>query len=122
MELHDICDGCGRHPGVCMCSIVIGTEGSEAWRPNPVTLADKLRMIAADTHRKDRASSELSTIEQIKYTALAFAKQGHLNMSVHFAAYDLNKEQAEPIADELRRNGFHVTIATTDDMMVVSWV
>jgi hypothetical protein len=122
MELQDICDGCGRHPGVCMCSVSIGPEGCAVSRPKPAKLADKLRMIAVETHRKDNAISGLSITEQIKHTALAFAKQGHLNMSVHFNAYDLNREQAEPIADALRRDGFHVTLATTDDMMVVSWV
>jgi hypothetical protein len=87
-----------------------------------MNLADKLRRIAADSIREDRAANELPILMRLKYTALAFAKQGHLNMSVQFSAYDLNREQAEPIADALRRDGFHVTMATTDDMMVVSWV
>lgn len=106
MELHDICDGCGRHPGVCMCSCSIGPEGATINRPNPVNLAGKLRIIAGNSMIQNHQTKIQSVPDQIRHRAKRAADSGSLRLQIWLSEYNLTEEAAKLVASELERDGF----------------
>lgn len=133
MELHDICDGCGRHPGVCMCSVSMGPEGVHSNRPNPVSMAGKLRIIAGDAKSQFHQAKTQRLADQLRWRALQAAKRGDLKISIWLSDLDITKETAELVAEELKRDGFKCTVSNeitamysntdwdSDDLLLISW-
>ena len=136
MELHDICDGCGRHPGVCMCGVSIGAiggEGTQINRPNPTNLAKKLRIIADEAKIQSHRIKTQRLVDQFRWRALQAAKRGDLSISIWLSDLDITKETAEMVAEDLRRDGFKCTISNevtamysntdwdSDDLLLISW-
>lgn len=136
MELHDICDGCGRHPGVCMCSVSIGTiggEGAQINRPNPTNFAKKLKIIAADAMLEGHRIKTQRLVDQIRWRATRAAKIGQFSLSIWLSDLDITKETAEMVAEDLRRDGLKCTISNevtamysntdwdSDDLLFISW-
>jgi hypothetical protein len=111
MDLQDICDGCGRHPGVCMCSVSISAEGAIATRPNPVNLAGKLKMIASDASTK-RSAKVAGTIADVLRQEARFAAQaGRFGLLIWLKDKGWSKSDAENAATELRRDGIEVLVS-----------
>lgn len=136
MELHDICDGCGRHPGVCMCSVSIGAiggEGIQVNRPNPTSLARKLRIIADDAKVQSHRIKTQRLVDQIIWRATQAAKRGDLKISIWLSDLGITKETAEMVAEDLKRDGFKCTVSNevtamysntdwdSEDLLLVSW-
>lgn len=133
MELHDICDGCSRHPAVCMCSVSISSEGAVVSRPQPAKMSDKLRIIAIDARFKEHQTKAQSLTEQVKFMAHEAAKQGKLSLHLWCGSLNISKEAAEMVSRELARDGFKCTItkeitawhSNTDwdeeELLFVSW-
>ncbi len=133
MELHDICNGCSRHPAVCMCSVSIGPEGIASSRPKPATIADKLRIIASDAKYQLHQVKTQRLADQLLWRATQAAKRGDLSISLWLSDLGITKESAELVADELKREGFKCTISNeitawysntdcdSDDLLFVSW-
>ena len=133
MELHDICDGCSRHPSVCMCSTVIGLETFSISRPKPAKLADKLRIIAGDAkHQLDQIKTQ-RLADQMRWRATQAAKQGNLSISIWLSELGISKPVGTMIAEELEKDGFKCSITTEtvafysntdwddDDLLFISW-
>jgi len=133
MELHDICDGCSRHPAVCICSVSVGPDGVSASRPQPAAMADKLRIIASDARIKEHQTMSQSLTEQVRFKAFAAAKQGKVSLHIWCGSQNISKEAAEMVARELERDGFKCTISheitahysntdcDSEDLLFVSW-
>lgn len=111
MELHDICDGCSRHPAVCMCSVSIGPEGVIASRPAPASLASKYRIIASDARHKDREAEESQTpIARCRWRAFQAAKQGQFSVAILVYTFKLSKAEIDVMVTELQRDGFRCVV------------
>ncbi len=133
MELHDICDGCGRHPGVCMCSVSMGPDGVKSHRPNPTDLAAKLRIIASDAKSQFHQAKTQRLADQIRWRALQAAKRGDLKISLWLSELGITKESAELVAKELERDGFKCTVSDeitamysntdwdSEELLLISW-
>ena len=133
MELHDICNGCSRHPAVCMCSVSIGPEGVVSSRPQPAKMADKLRIIASDARLKEHQTKSQSLTEQVKFMAHEAAKQGKVSLHIWCGDRNISKQDAETVARELVRDGFKCTVTREitawysntdwdeDELLFVSW-
>lgn len=136
MELHDICSGCGRHPGVCMCSVSIGAiggEGAQINRPNPTNMAQKLRIIARDAQHQENQIKTQRLADQLRWRATQAAKTGKLSLSIWLSELGISKPVGTVIAEELERDGFKCSITTEtvayysntdwddDDLLFISW-
>ena len=133
MELHDICNGCSRHPAFCMCSVSVGPEGSFSHRPNPVNTAGKLKIIAGNAKMEQTQAQTQRLADQLVWRATQAAKQGNFSISLWLSDLGITKEAAELVAQELERDGFKCTISTeitahysntdydTDDLLLISW-
>ncbi len=133
MELHDICNGCSRHPAVCMCSVSIGPEGVVSSRPQPAKMADKLRIIAGDAKLQFHQAKTQRLVDQLLWRATQAAKRGDLSISLWLSDLGITKESAELVSDELKREGFKCTISNeitahysntdwdSDDLLFISW-
>lgn len=133
MELHDICDGCSRHPAVCMCSVSIGPEGATSSRPQPAKLADKLRIIARDAQHQEIQTKTQRLADQLRWRATQAAKTGKLSLSIWLSELGISKPVGTVIAEELERDGFKCSITTEtvayysntdwddDDLLFISW-
>jgi len=133
MELHDICDGCSRHPSVCMCSVALSSEGAIVSRPQPAKTADKLRIIAGDAKLQYHRIKTQRLVDQLLWRASQAAKRGDLSISLWLNDLGITKESAELVAQELERDGFKCTISNeitaqysntdwdSDDLLFISW-
>lgn len=122
MELHDICDGCGKHPGVCMCGVSIGPEGVISYRPMPVTLADKFRIITNDARRKNRETEESQTpIARCRWRALQAAKQGQFSAPILVYTFKLSREEIDVMVAELQRDGFRCEVSFDYAFLHLYW-
>lgn len=133
MELHDICDGCSRHPAVCMCSVSIGPEGVVSSRPQPANLADKLRIIANDALALEHQTTFQTPTERVTFMARMAAKQGKKSLHIWCGDRNISKQDAETVARELVRDGFKCTVTREitawysntdwdeDELLFVSW-
>lgn len=133
MEFHDICDGCSRHPAVCMCSVSIGPEGANSHRPNPASMADKLRIIASDARVREHQTKSQTLTEQVRFMAKEAAKQGKVSLHIWCGDRNISKQDAETVARELVRDGFKCTVTKEitawysntdwdeDELLFVSW-
>lgn len=101
MELHDICDGCGRRHGFCICSFSVGSDGFITVHPNPVNLASKLRIIAANARVQEKQIQTKNAADKIRDRALWSAKQGYSDLDIWIKDMYLSKEAAEIVAKEL---------------------
>jgi hypothetical protein len=122
MELHDICNGCSRHPAVCMCSVSIGPEGATSFRPDPASLASKYRIIANDARRKNRETEESQTpIARCRWRAFQAAKQGQLSAAILAYTFNLPKEEIDVIVAELQRDGFRCDVSIDYAFLHLYW-
>ena len=133
MELHDICDGCSRHPAVCMCSVSIGPEGVVSSLPQPAKMADKLRIIASDARVREHQTKSQTLAEQVRFMAKEAAKQGKVSFHIWCGDRNISKQDAETVARELVRDGFKCTVTKEitawysntdwdeDELLFVSW-
>lgn len=133
MELHDICDGCSRHPAVCMCSTLISSESVSISRPKPAKMADKLRIIASDAKIQFHQVKTQRLADQLRWRATQAAKRGDLSINIWLGDLDITKETAELVAQELERDGFKCTISNeitamysntdwdSEDLLFISW-
>jgi hypothetical protein len=133
MELHDICNGCGRDQSVCMCSVSMGPEGVVHTRPNPTNLAGKLKIIARDSQYREHQIKTQRLVDQIIWRATQAAKRGDLKISIWLSDLGITKETAEMVAEELKRDGFKCTVSNeitamysntdwdSDDLLLISW-
>lgn len=122
MELHDICDGCSRHPAVCMCSVSISSEGAISHRPAPASLASKYRIIANDARRKDRETEESQTpIARCRWRAFQAAKQGQFSVAILVYTFKLSKEEIDVMVTELKRDGFRCEVSFDYAFLHLYW-
>lgn len=122
MELHDICDGCGKHPGVCMCGVSFGPDGAIRYRPHPVKLADKLRIITSNA-RLQIAENEknLTPIAHCRWQALQAAKQGQFSVAILAYTYHLTNEEIDVLATELKNDGFRCEVSFDRAFLHLYW-
>lgn len=133
MELTDICDGCSRYVGVCMCGVQSGPNGIEVSRPNPATLADKLRIIAQSRKVQELDTKNTTISERIIVKAILAAKEGKMSINFWYSDFELNDELANMISTNLTLQGFKCDVyseitdwySNTDfdskQRMTVSW-
>lgn len=133
MELADICDGCSRHVAVCMCGMRSGSNGIEVSRPNPATLADKLRIIAQSRKVQELDTKNTTISERIIAKATLAAKEGKMSINFWYSEFELNDELANMISTNLTLQGFKCDVyseitdwySNTDfdskQRMTVSW-
>jgi len=110
MDLKDICDGCGRHPGVCMCSLSIGSQGVQVNHPNPTNLAGKLRIIASHIDGERRAKVAGTIAEVLRHEAKLAAQNGKYGIMIWLQEKKWSRLAAEQAAEELKRDGFDVIV------------
>lgn len=133
MELHDICNGCSKHPAFCMCSVSVGPEGAHSHRPDPANLAKKLRIIADEAKVQSHRIKTQRLVDQIVWRATQAAKRGDLKISIWLSDLGITKEAAEMVAEDLKQDGFKCTVSDeitaqysntdwdSEELLSVSW-
>lgn len=129
----DTCNGCGKHPSVCMCRTTSPPDVEELHNRNKPNLVDKLRETASAVKQSkiDRVKDRI--VEFVVDEAKTRAALGDFSLTVWLYQKGWSSDQAKAAAEILQKEGFKCEVTSTrtaqysntdwdeEDVMHVSW-